>query len=270
MAETPQNIQAIRIGHFRLELVKKTANLATDIGNLRNFGACNNGMLKYITEVTSLEFDNTGEVLQVVDDETVEISAEIGEISISNLDLVNSGLGTVTSTTAAPVAITDETHVLNDTDSTRLLHKMGVRSEVGSIVVTCSGTSAARNTDYVIGVDADGYTTIARVAGSTVIADGATVLVDYSYTPLASEKITFGGKGVLDYLVARVTHVDKSDGKGWSFIMPKVKIQGGFELRFPAIKRTEPMLSPITLTAIKDTALPAGEQLLNMEDEQVG
>jgi len=268
MAELPQDLKSIRLGHLRVELGR-------DIGSLVNLGAINNAKGAYEAKTVTIEADNTAEIMEIVDDETFVISGDIVEINETNLDLIAPGLGTITPVAGAPVAVTNETVVLTGTALARLENKNATATEVGSIVVTNAAGAVtydratdAAGGDYIVTVDPQGYTCIARTADST-ITTGATVLVDYSYTPAVSVSMTFGGKTALDYLVARLTHVRKSDGAALSFLCYKVKAEGKWSMPFPAVKGAKAPTSPFKLTAILDHSRTAGDQLMAISNAQL-
>jgi hypothetical protein len=268
MAESPQDLKAIRLGHLRVEL-------GTSLGTLVNLGAINNAKGEYESKEATIEADNTGEIMEVVDDETFTITGDILEINEANLQLLAPGLGTVEIVAADPVAVTDETVVLTGTGLVRLEFANAAGTEVGSIVVTNAAGAvtydrAADGTggDYVVVVDPQGFTCIARTADST-ISTGATVLVDYSYTPASSKTMKFGGKTTKTYLVARLSHIRKSDNAVLSFTCYKVKAEGKWSIPFPAVKGVKAPTSPFKMTAILDRTRAAGDQLMAISNAQL-
>lgn len=258
---TVQKSAAIRFGSAKVEV---GASLAT----LVDVGAAENVVFYPKFDKVELESDNAGLVMCGVKNESVDISFDLMEVDLSVLNTLRGGIDTYSTVDASPVAVTDEEHVLTGTNAVRLTHKAGDDTEVGSIVVTdASDNACTRNTDYVIAVDSAGYTTIARVSDSTVLTDGDTAKVDYSYTPSSSVSLKTGGKSTISSRVVRFTNTDEN-GDTFIAIVYKAYIDDGLNYQFPKDNSFEPVKLPIKMRGLLDTTRTAGDQLFAVTDGQ--
>lgn len=262
---TVQDDDSILFGSAKIETALYTAG----IGALADIGAANGVKFAFPPKSEIITFDNTEEYTRFSNADKATITFETFEPNGPNLVKFMAGMATGTPVAASPVAITDELHTLTGTTSTRLTHKNGAGTEVSTIVVTdYAGNAAVRNTDYVIAIDNDGYTTIARVSGSTVITTGEVVKVDYSYTPNAAYQVDVGGIKEQAYIIIRLTNTRPSDSKIYQITGWKGVLAGDLSLSFNADGTLKPNGVPITIELIKDTSLANGAQLFKIYDEQ--
>jgi hypothetical protein len=153
-----------------------------------------------------------------------------------------------------------------------------VQPAVGDHIYVAGFTEPANNgvktvtavTDTVITVaetlttEAEGDTiTIVRGA----IQDGATVYVDYDYTPLTSRTYTTGGKTSKAARTIRLTNYDVDD-KEWVMTIYKAYIMDGLNLVFPPDDDPNPMPCPIRFVGRIDSSRAAGDQLFGIVDSQ--
>lgn len=263
-----QNDDAILFGSAKVELGLYTQGLA----GLMDMGALNDTEFAFPPTQEIVEFDNTEEWRRYTNADKATISATMFEAHGQNIATLLAGMSKKTVIPGNPVAVEDETHVLSGTNAVRLENKNGAGTEVSSIVVTDSTTpdpvEAVRNTDYVVSVDSAGYTTIARVSGSLVIADGETVTVSYSYTPNSAIQVDVGGITDQEYLICRLTNTRPSDDKIYQITCWKVALTGDLKWTYAADKDLKPFGVPFQLEAIKDQTRPNKEQLFRIYDEQ--
>lgn len=257
---TVQQADTIRFGSGVLEI-------GDDIGSLVNIGAFRSGKFDETFDEVTIKSDNAGVVYEGIANHEALLSCDLMEINLDTLASYLKGTHTVSTVAGAATPITDEAHVLTDTNAVRLDHKMGDGTEVGSIVVSVGATPAVRNTDYVVAVDPAGYTTIARVAASTVITDGATALVDYSYTPNASRTLKAGGLQQLTARVARFTNYN-SAGEKFEITVWKATAASGISIEFLADDADDVDVTPISIKGTPDATRTLGEQLFTIVDEQ--
>ena len=112
----------------------------------------------------------------------------------------------------------------------------------------------------------------AGVAGTITIlnggiATGATVYADYSYTPLASRVITFGGLTSKTARIIRLTNTDVN-GLTWIMLVYKAYIGAGLNLQFPADDDRNPLPCPITFVGKVDVLRTSNDQLFRITDTQ--
>lgn len=275
MAQTTvQNDNAILFGSATIEI----APYAT--GVYSNIGAADGIKFNFKPKFEVIEFDNTEVWKRFANSDEATITGTWYELSAENIKKVLGGMANLGIVTTDPVAITNEVITLTGVNSKRLAHKPAMPpktySEVASISVTSEsggGTTYTRaevgseSSDYAIAVDGDGYTTIVRTPGSD-IPSGATVFVNYTYTPAASKTIDVGGIAALDFLKIRLTNTRPSDSKQFIVMCHKATIEGDLSWTYGKDGNLKPLGSPFAFKAIKDTTLASGYQLFQITDEQ--
>lgn len=258
---TVQNSGAIRFGSGVLEI-------GTTVNDLVNIGAIRDAVFSEEWEEVEVKSDNAGVVKVGIKEHVAYIEADMMEVDLEKLYLIRGGLDTLSTVAASPVAITDEEIELDDTELVRLAYANGDGTEVSSISVTDADSNAAvRNTDYVIVVDEEGFTCIARVDGSTVLTDGDTALVSYSYTPNASVTLSSGGKVTVSDRVVRITNTNE-EGKKFQITLFKASINEGAEIEFPSDEDDDPAMPHLKMKGVLDVGRTAGDQLWSIYDEQ--
>lgn len=185
MAQTiVQHLETIRFGSAKFEM-------GANAGALVNVGAIRSGVFEYTFDKISTKSDNAGVIRESAASEQAAFSADLMEVNFTNLGSFYAGVLTAASVAGAPVAITDEVHVLTGTTETALTYKMGAGTEVGSIVVTNAAgtTTLVRDCDYAIGLNASGQTTISRAYPAAI----CTTLVDITVSAGGKTYITAAG-----------------------------------------------------------------------------
>jgi hypothetical protein len=240
--------------------------IGDDVGSLVEMGAFRNGAFEERFDKVSIKSDNAGEIYAGIRNHEAALSCDLQEINFDVLAHYMKGVHTLTPNTTTPVPVTGETHILPDTKAVRLNHKNGDGTEVASITVTEGVTARARNTDYVISVDPEGYTCITRTTGGG-FADNDVAVVDYTYTPLASRTYTAGGPQTLTAQVVRFTNTNAA-GHDLQITVFKATAAEGIKIAFPADDADDVAFTPINMTGTCDTALASGAQLFEIVDEQ--
>jgi len=258
---TVQDSNQIRFGSAKVEV-------GAAVDSLVNLGAAQGVAFEEKFDVVYLVPDNAPKSQIGIKDHEASVTFSMMEVNLANLNTIRGGMDTYTAVAASPVSVSDEPHTLTGTGLVRLDHKNGAGTEVSTIVVTdASSNPTDRNTDYIIGIDEEGYTCIGRVSGSTAITTGEGVLVDYSYTPSASRDLSSGGLNSISPRVVRLTNTN-SAGKKFEITVYSATSEGGIKLDFPADDGEEPMMPEITLKGVVDTTRTAGDQLFKIVDEQ--
>ena len=194
MAQTTvQHSETIRFGSAKFEM-------GANVGALVNVGAIRNAAFEYTYDKVQTKSDNAGIIRQAVMNERAALSGDLMEINATNLGSFYSGVLTAGTTAGALVPVADETQVLTGTIENVLTHKNGDGTEVTAIVVTnaAGSTIYLRDVDYVINVNANGYTTIARAYPAAVATaegdiDGANA--DSSYNDASGNLATILAPG---------------------------------------------------------------------------
>lgn len=264
MAQTTvQHPETIRFGSGRLEIGKSLDSLV-DVGALTGVHFTHD-----LGDKVTITSDNTGVILERAGTQTAKVEANLMEINLDVLAVYMGGVSKLETVAGSQKTVTNEEHTLKGTTFIRLDHRMGDGNAVTIDSVKKKGGSAAvEDTDYVVALDSDGYTCIARKSGSSVIADGSVVQVSYKYTPAAYKRLSFGGLQQLNAAVARITNFD-SLGREFSITVYKATADSGIEIEFQADDADETDVVPITLVGTEDTSRAVGDQLFVIEDHQM-
>lgn len=264
MAQTTvQHPETIRFGSGRLEIGKSLDSLV-DVGALTGVHFTHD-----LGDKVTITSDNAGVVLERAGTQTAQVEANLMEINLDTLAVYMGGVSKLETVAGSQQTVTNEEHTLKGTTFIRLDHRMGDGNAVTIDSIKKKGGSAAvEGTDYVVAIDSDGYTCIARKSGSSVIADGSVVQVSYKYTPAAYKRLSFGGLQQLDAAVARITNYD-SLGREFSITVYKATADSGIEIEFQADDADETDVVPITLVGTEDTSRAVGDQLFVIEDHQM-
>nr|DAG79733.1 MAG TPA: hypothetical protein [Caudoviricetes sp.] len=264
MAQTTvQHPETIRFGSGRLEIGKSIDSLV-DIGALTGVHFTHE-----LGDKVTITSDNAGVILERAGTQTAKVEANLMEINLDTLAVYMGGVSKLETVAGSQKTVTNEEHTLKGTTFIRLDHRMGDGNAVTIDSVKKKGGSAAvEDTDYIVALDSDGYTCIARKSGSSVITDGSTVQVSYKYTPAAYKRLSFGGLQQLDATVARITNYD-SLGREFSITVYKATADSGIEIEFQADDADETDVVPITLVGTEDTSRAVGDQLFVIEDHQM-
>lgn len=264
MAQTTvQHPETIRFGSGRLEIGKSLDSLV-DVGALTGVHFTHE-----LGDKVTITSDNAGVILERAGTQTAKVEANLMEINLDTLAVYMGGVSKLETVAGSQQTVTNEDHTLKGTTFIRLDHRMSDGNAVTIDSVKKKGGSAAvEGTDYVVAIDSDGYTCIARKSGSSVIADGSVVQVSYKYTPAAYKRLSFGGLQQLDAAVARITNYD-SLGREFSITVYKATADSGIEIEFQADDADETDVVPITLVGTEDTSRAVGDQLFVIEDHQM-
>lgn len=264
MAQTTvQHPETIRFGSGRLEIGKSLDSLV-DVGALTGVHFTHE-----LGDKVTITSDNAGVILERAGTQTAKVEANLMEINLDTLAVYMGGVSKLETVAGSQQTVTNEEHTLKGTTFIRLDHRMSDGNAVTiDSVKKKSGSAAVKDTDYVVAIDSDGYTCIARKSGSSVITDGSVVQVSYKYTPAAYKRLSFGGLQQLDAAVARITNYD-SLGREFSITVYKATADSGIEIEFQADDADETDVVPITLVGTEDTSRAVGDQLFVIEDHQM-
>ena len=212
-----QETDSIYFGNCLIFAGKYTGNPTIDFSsaNLINLGLKRSVEYEPITETISPEFDD-GEFDEIIDKEQARISVELTELVAEKIALLSGGTQITRYVLGTPVTMTGSDYELLTLTGNRPV-RVGKRSftTTAAAAVTAlavkqntdtTPTTYVKDTDYVVGTDPMGYTTIARkTAGG--ISDGTVVRVQYSYTPAKIISLRRGGATEIKPIVLRIVHV---------------------------------------------------------------
>jgi hypothetical protein len=188
MAQTTvQTENAIRFGSAKWEM-------GANVGALVNVGALRNAVWEYRFDKITVKSDNAGTIKEGIRNEECGVSGDLMEVNLENLASFYSGVLSHDTVAGALTPVTDEEATLSGTTESALEHRNGDGTEVESIVVTDStgATTLVRDCDFVINVNADGKTTIARAYPAEVISVDNDVSFDNASSIIASAASGFG------------------------------------------------------------------------------
>ena len=256
-----QDVKSLRLGSCLLEV-------GDDPGSLLNLGMVEGAGFEETFDSVWLDSDNAGRVFLGIRNQKCAATGNLQEVKLETMNTLRGGIDSYTTQAAAPVSVTNEPVVLKGTAFSRLANRSNAGAEVTAITVTniAGTTTYARNTDYVMAVDAQGYTCIARIAGGT-ITDKQTVHVDYTYAAAASKTLKSGGKVTVTPKIVRLTNTNTA-GKIFRITIYKASNEAGIKLEFPGDQDPELWSTPINLVGTTDPTRTEGEQLFEIYDEQ--
>lgn len=257
-----QQSNTIRFGSAKVEV-------GETIGSLVDLGLASN--IEFTEEFTPVEIipDNGPKIQKGKKDHRANVKFDLWEINFSNVNLMAGGGDVYDTVAGASTPVVDELHTLTGVTGVRLNNKNGDGSICTAISVKDSSNSTAvLNTDYVLYLDAAGYTCIARVSGSTVLTTGEQAKVSYTYVPNASVSLSTGGlTTIISPRIVRLTNVD-SAGKKFEITVYKATNQKGISLKFPPDDGDKNLSVSFELRGDVDNTRTAGDQLFKIVDEQ--
>ncbi len=257
-----QKTNSIRFGSAKIEV-------GETVDDLVDLGLATSVEFTEEFEPITLKPDNGPEFIVGIKEHTATVKFEMWELDLKNLALIRGGIDSYVPVNGAPSTATAEEHVLTGVEGVRLNFKNGDGTLVTiSEAKNAAGTqTAVQNTDYIAYLDSAGYTCIARVSTSSVLADEGTIKVTYEYTPAESIKLSTGGLNTVNPRVVRLTNTNSLDKK-FQITVYAAKNQGGIELQLPADDADEPLKPTIELKGTLDVTREAGDQLFEILDEQ--
>lgn len=256
-----QNTDTIKFGSAKVEA-------GAAVGSLTNLGLAANIEFSEEYDLIELVPDNAPKIPKGKKNHRATVKFDMWEVNMDNVYLLRNGGDTKTPVAASPVTVTDELHTLTGVSGVRLDHKNGAGTIVSTISVKDSADGACvLNTDYVLYVDAAGYTCIARITGSTTLTSGEVAKVTYTYTPNASIDLSTGGLQTITPQIIRLTNVDTA-GKKFEVTVYKATNQKGISMKFPADDSDKNLTVSFELKGEVDTTRTAGDQLFKIVDEQ--
>jgi hypothetical protein len=266
---TPQLQNAITFGSCKVEY-----RTYGSTGAFTDLGLGTGISVEETVETAELTPDNGSPLALDLKEHSCTFKMNMWELDFAKIYALRggaSGLDTYGTVAASSATATNEEHVLSGVTGVRLNYRNGDGSIVTITAATdAAGTTAVLGTDYVKYVDGNGFTCVARVAASTVLTDGDTIKVTYSYTPLASKTWSTGGKSTIGYIELKLTNVKSINGSDKSKVITihKAQIQSGLNLEFPAGDSSDPVEYPLEFKAYDDATRTAGDQLFSVSDEQ--
>lgn len=199
--------------------------------------------------------------------ESAMFGAELYEVYLPNIQAIDT-FGVLTSVAASPVTVTSEAHGTGWTvgKPIKATYKNGANTIVTSIVVKQGSTTLSTGTDYNTyvgdGTNGDaGYTYIVPVTAQT-----NAITFGYSYTPYASNTITYSDIiKLVGYYDVTFENTDASTGKKFTINFPKGYSASDLTMEFQSDEKIDSaMIVPFEVTAFPNPS----NVLFSITDEQ--
>jgi len=224
------------------------------------------------TESIPVQFDDVGDVTDVISKETAEISLSSGRVlDFDFLSAVSGGLIAVSSTGGSLVS--GASYVVNSGNWSYnkfvLLpgqNATGLKQSITSVTGSVDGVLASAVDYDQIFLPEIGWG-IAIKDSTTVTTESQTITVVYSYTPAAVKTMTTGGVKAIQPLEIKFETYN-SAGKLVTYTFHKCFPSGNFGHGFSPENSAEPATIDLTFTAKCDTSRDAPDQLVSISQEE--
>lgn len=253
MQTTVQQSSSIRLGSGILKIAGV------------NVGLLQKAKLTTKFNVLSVKADN-GRMPPFKRIESATFGAELFEVYLANIQAIDT-FGVLTSVAASPVTVTAEAHGTGWTVGTpiKATYKNGANTIVTSIVVKQGSTTLAAGTDYrtyvADGTNGDaGYTYIVPITAQT-----NAITFGYSYTPYASNTITYSD--IIKLVGYYDVTFENTDGNGKKFTInfPKGYSSSDLTMEFMSDDKIDSAMSvPFEVTAFPNPS----NVMFSITDEQ--
>lgn len=207
---TIQNTAAIRKGSVRVQI-------GDDFSSLVDVGALRNPVFTSLVENQAIVFDNVDDLKKFVNGQKVQVSFDLAEINFTNLAVLDSGLISVSSVAAAPVAGAVQTIASGALATKTWIAITNQNSDLGAITInSISGsvdgaiTEAADDWEQVIGSDGRRGIVFNVTEGTALTTMDQIFTINYDYTPAASKTVTFTDMGTKTLKVMRLINTDEN------------------------------------------------------------
>lgn len=263
---TVQDSNTILFGSAKVEV-------GDTLGTMVDVGAMDDVAFEETKDVVTMKFDNTGDFKKYIKNHRAKVTGTMYEMALEKMKIMRGDIDNFATVLGTEVTLAGATHekvTLTGTEVIALANRNGDKTVVNiTAVKQNTDTTPATyvvNSDYVVVLLPDGRTGIARTTGST-IASGATVRVEYKYTPASGKKLSTGGKVTITPKVMRITNVNEL-GKIFQITMFKASNEDGMQITYNAQDSDKANGLKLTVEAICDPTRPVGEQLFEIYSEQ--
>jgi len=261
---TVKNLGAIKFGSAKFEISSNGVDW-TDLGAMREL------VFEEMSERSEISADNTGPILVGIRDHRVQLSGNLMEIDLANLNVIRGGIDNYSTVDGILVSGVIQDFVSGQwgyNDPVAIENQNCNKSQltINSVTGSVDGALVA-GTDYFVGVNEAGDTVVTVIDSATVTTEDQTITVNYDYTPCAKKVLKSGGKMELSSFYARFTNLDEED-KMFRITVHKAENAAGIVINYQPDEGEDPDMIPITIIGRRDNARTAGEQLFTIEDEQ--
>jgi len=261
---TVKNLGAIKFGSAKFEISANGVDW-TDLGAMREL------VFEEMSERSEISADNTGPILVGIRDHRVQLSGNLMEIDLANLNVIRGGIDNYSAVAGTLVSGATQDFASGQwgfNDPVAVENQNCDRSQltINSVAGSVDG-ALVENTDYFVGVNENGVTVVTIIDSATVTTEDQTMTINYDYTPCAKKVLKSGGKMELSSFYARFTNTDEED-KMFRITVHKAENAAGIVINYQPDEGEDPDMIPITIIGRRDNTRTAGEQLFTIEDEQ--
>lgn len=237
----------------------------TDLGVIYN-----DGTMEFSYDRTEWTGSQGEKIKTFLQNMQITASFDLAELKLDNIHKLMSGASGYVSTAASPVAVTGETKAVGAWALETFVpfsNQSGSGDVPTAITVTNDG-SLTLDTDYLVVKSGDLWGVIILDTVSTTIAEP--LVLNYTYTPNASEKLTVGSSSV--EVTPRALRIRQNQGtdsvpKYLTAVIYAVTNDAGLSLTFARWDSDTPQLIPISMVGRIDTDRSSLDQLFSFTDE---
>ena len=237
----------------------------------------NGTTFNFTPEQFTQEFDSTGDVYDVISNETGEVTFAYGKVyDLEFMEKLGGGLFSRTVISSGSQAVEDQVIAADWTDKDPIVlilvdsngqtYKADGEPAITSVTASTAGVLAA-NDDYTIIPDqnsASGYSIVLNTAGTAGVTTSETVTIVFnSPTVVAQEKLTGGGVKNLDAIEGLI-ETELKDGTPVTIHFYKGYYNGNLSLPSGAVNNPEATVSDVTISLKNDTSRDEGDQVFEV------
>jgi len=261
---TIQKSDTIRFGSAKFEV-------SDDDISYEDLGAMRGVAFRESWEELLVESDNAGQVKVGVRNQKAELSGDLLEFNLTQLNLLRGGIDVYSTQAGTPVAGATEAILAgswgyNDPHIVEFQMYDGTALTINSVTGGTDGL-LVEDTDYFVGTDAKGNTIVTIIDSATVTTLTQTMTIDYDHTPAASKTLKSGGKYTMAERYCKITNLDE-DGDSMVIKIFAATSKDGIVLELQPDEGDDAAVCPIRMEGLPKDTLTEGEQLFEIVDAQ--
>ena len=231
----------------------------------------------FTPEITTVGFDDTGEVFDAIGKETGEVKFSFGKpFDLDFMSSLSGGLYTKTVTSAGAQAVVNQTIAagwgnktpitINLIDTSDIRYIANGEPAITSVTASSSGALAA-NDDYSIVADENsysGYSIVLNSAGTATVATTESIVIIYN-DPTVIGQTTMSGGGIKNYdPIEGYFDTILKDGTTAKVNFYRGFYNGNINLPFGTEDSPEAAVTDVVISLKKDTSRTAGDQVFSL------
>jgi hypothetical protein len=220
------------------------------------------------TEVSTVQFDDVGDVMDQVSKETAEISVSTGRVlDLPFLSAISGGLYSYSTTAGSAVPSTVQ-NVLSGTwtfDNFILISGQngdGSKQTIASVVGSVDGALVADTDYFQMKLPEVGWGIYVKDT-TDVTTESQILTITYAHTPAATKVLATGGVKTITPLEIQFETID-STGNAVTYVFHKCYPSGNLGHGFSPENSAEPATIDLTFVAKCDTSKAVGHQLYSV------